>query len=464
MMHGITACSETQVNEGVLSEQIATSLQAMTPLLDEGIESKSLSVIHQLTVPDKSWSVHDVAIKHTKQRTVDAALEVKWRREEDKFPESQVSSYAHLLCKSGANHRQWLPVFVLSKTHYQLGVAFGAIGNRWAYSEIYNFSRIFSPDYADDILHILRFARTFLRAAVYHHTYPDEEVAHLVDKNGQVLITTPSVLGSRVLEGDSPDNRRMVLKLYANRHSAEQALAKHVNISEILKYTMNAELKEGCGSDGMCAIMDVYNTPTSYVTFDHLIDLVRQVKTLHESHYVHGDLRLPNIVFCSNGTTLLIDFDWSGKFKTIFFPAHVRKASFGKLAQRFITAKCPMASRFDWVCLADIFLSLGFRQAAKAAALGEADRTCYELELERQINDRAGSGLNALLYPNEDDLFLPPLDLGQLGVSYYMKRQKAKKAVDGASLASFAADRRIVRKRDSNRRRATGSTKRRKRC
>jgi hypothetical protein len=57
---------------------------------------------------------------------VDAAIEVKWNQEKDKFPESQAAAYACLISKTKANQVQWIPVFVLLKSHRKIGVAFGS--------------------------------------------------------------------------------------------------------------------------------------------------------------------------------------------------------------------------------------------------------------------------------------------------------------------------------------------------
>ena len=131
---------------------------------------------------------------------ISPAMEVKWSREKDKFPESQATAYAHLFLMSGCIYASWLPVFVLSKGHFQCGIEFGAIGNRWAYTEIADYSSDVSPENDDDIIHMLRLAQFFVRAANFHRTNAVPEIPHLVDKNGEVLIKFPKAIGSRVLE------------------------------------------------------------------------------------------------------------------------------------------------------------------------------------------------------------------------------------------------------------------------
>lgn len=44
----------------------------------------------------------------------------------------------------------------------------------------------------------------------------------------------------------------------------------------------------------------------------HIISLVETVKLLHDKKCVHGDIRASNVVFGSDGSATLIDFDWAG--------------------------------------------------------------------------------------------------------------------------------------------------------
>ena len=51
-------------------------------------------------------------------------------------------------------------------------------------------------------------------------------------------------------------------------------------------------------------------------------DIRELVEDFHRKGLVHGDLRLPNFIFTKDGPRrmLLIDFDWGGKEKEVFFP------------------------------------------------------------------------------------------------------------------------------------------------
>ena len=407
MLSDIAECEENEMNEGELSGKIAKALQA---LLQDNVR-----VVHQFKVPGTAFTI-DVAICRTTGDAVDAALEVKWSREKDKFPESQASAYAYSVSTSRTDYISWLPVFVLSQNHYQIGVAFGSIANRWAYSEIFSCSRQFSPDNNEDVAHILRLTRFVVEAADYHRTYQEDRVPLLVATNGEPLLAHPRPIGNRVLQGWSLSNTKKVLKLYASRTAAEQALSKQKAISEILGYDMSAELKEGCDPQGLCSIVDDYHCPSLDITIKHLIDLVRQIKLLQENRFIHGDLRVPNILFCEKDRAILIDFDWSGRFGAVSFPVLVRRESFGPQAQLHVAPNLCIPPDFDWLCLADILCSLGFQRAARAAALGRADSVCLELQ---QLGDSSDvkSALARLLAPVNPS---PRLDLGGLGLRYYL--------------------------------------------
>jgi len=55
---------------------------------------------------------------------------------------------------------------------------------------------------------------------------------------------------------------------------------------------------------------------------EHIRQLREAVQLLHEEDYVHGDIRLPNVLITSTGLKL-IDFDWCGKEGTARYPADI---------------------------------------------------------------------------------------------------------------------------------------------
>ena len=439
MLSEMSACDETKVQESVLSNHIASSFQALMPMMDTSVESKSVRISHQTTVPDGSARAIDITIKDSTQDrlSVHALLEIKWSRLKNKFPESQASYYACLFTSCGANRARWLPVLVLSKTHYQIGVAFDGIDSRWAYAEIASISRTFTPENDDDVIHMLRFAQFFVKAAIYHQVHSPELVLNLVDKKGENLICFQTVLGCRVLQGISSNRNRKVLKFYATVAAAEKALAKQNAISKILDYDVTAELKDGCDPDGFCAIIEDYHFPTSNITIDHFLDLVRQIQALQNSYYAHGDLRLPNIVFCKDGRAILIDFEWSGEIGKTAFPAGARSDAFGRRAERHVAAGHPIGPLFDWLCLADILEALGCRRAAEAAGTGNAADAAAELVRLRTAWD--GRDLHALLHP-EPLQPLPRLDLRCIGLQYYEKNLLTKaRGKSGGSVSAVSS-------------------------
>ena len=60
-----------------------------------------------------------------------------------------------------------------------------------------------------------------------------------------------------------------------------------------------------------------------------LINNIRDVlKQLHQSNYVHGDLRDVNIIVSRSDETkfMLIDFDWAGKIGEVRYPPRVNRS------------------------------------------------------------------------------------------------------------------------------------------
>ena len=127
-----------EFHEGVLSSQIARTVSKIAADFDN-----SLEVVHQLYSPDKSSSHIDIAILDALSDAIQphSLLEINWTYEINEFPENEVTAFARLLQSNTALKRLWIPVFVLSKTHFRISVAFYGVGFRWgfrwAYSEIF---------------------------------------------------------------------------------------------------------------------------------------------------------------------------------------------------------------------------------------------------------------------------------------------------------------------------------------
>eukprot|EP00291_Cryptomonas_curvata_P006033 CAMPEP_0172178592 /NCGR_PEP_ID=MMETSP1050-20130122/16129_1 /TAXON_ID=233186 /ORGANISM="Cryptomonas curvata, Strain CCAP979/52" /LENGTH=504 /DNA_ID=CAMNT_0012851343 /DNA_START=67 /DNA_END=1581 /DNA_ORIENTATION=+ len=427
LLDQMRSCQESKLNKAVFSGFIANSLQQLIPTFDaDGTRQNSMVVLHQTCVPDdSSWSV-DISIMDglKTQSSVHAMLEVRWKFEEEKFPQSQGSAYAPLFVNSGSCIHRWLPVFVLSKDHFQFGVAFDGINSRWAYSEICHFicpRRNFTPTSSDDVLSILQFAQFFAETAIYHLEFKnDVPEPHIVDKFGEVIILHPSVVFGRVLHGFSILGESKILKLYADLNSARAALAKQEAIQKILKYGNKAELKEGCDPRGMFAVLHEYCVSTPSITLEHVEELARQVDILHKEHFVHGDIRLPNIMFSEDQAVTLIDFEWSGRVGEAVFPAGARVSAFGPTARNFVRPGEAIHPLFDWMCLADLLDTMQLYAAAAAARKALVNTVIAEIKAQR--ND--GIDLFSLLHPGPQNLDLQ-FDLSTLGIPFYLKRRSA---------------------------------------
>ena len=61
-------------------------------------------------------------------------------------------------------------------------------------------------------------------------------------------------------------------------------------------------------------------------------DIGKLVEDFHQGDLVHGDMRLANFIFTKDSPCrmLLVDYDWGGKAKEVYFPR-------GELAKEFYT-------------------------------------------------------------------------------------------------------------------------------
>jgi hypothetical protein len=376
------SCNHQKSYEGCLSGVVSAIIQKlMTRFVIGNNELENLEVVHQTYVPQKTSASADITIMDccsSKDKVViHSIMELKWDYDLSQFPESQACAYASWFSSAGSLIHSWVPTFVLTKSHYQIGVAFKSFGNHWGFSEIETYSTGV-PFGANDVIPLLRFAKFFCCAAQRHRSFPTAlrgAALSFVNNTGQTKFEYNRWVGARVL-GDTFSNK--VIKFYPSLQAAQSALQKQKEIRTVLGYTENSELIEGCGG-GMCAIIDDL-IEEEQVTYNHLIDLTTQVALLHEKRFVHGDLRLQNIMFLKDGTVKLIDFDWSGAVGVAMFPDNVNISAFDSRALSFsITGGQRIPKNFDWHCLADIFEKAGLPLAVQAAVACNKDAVIRQL-------------------------------------------------------------------------------------
>ena len=364
LLSRMSNCDGREVNEAVLSGIVASTYQILLHRFGEA-ESTKVCCEHQLCVPSAPQATSSVDIAFTnsldayyKQKPLlHSILEVEWDFFENRFPEIQGTASARLFFEAGSLPRCWVPIFVLSKTHFRFGVAFQLHDARWAYSEIHDFRKgvYFSPGESADVLALCRFSLFMVKSAAYHQSYAGTEDQHLlVDINGsKIFKENIEIIDDRVLKGTAPDDSEKILKFYADRGSAEKAIDNQRKLESALEIETKAELIVGCG-DGMCAVMNPYLAFGSKVTKNHIKKLIEIVSILYDKQLLFGDLRLQNIIFGPNDAVNLIDFDWAGSFGVAKFPATVNSAVFGMSAISSIVPNRSIPAEFDWLCLSDI--------------------------------------------------------------------------------------------------------------
>jgi hypothetical protein len=405
-----------EMHEGALSSIISNTLQKLTPFLNPP-SSLSLAAVHQVYVPDKTGVRADIAILDTEHDgiSVHSLLEIKWVKEDAKFPEIEAASCSSRFFSAGASKLTWMPIFVISRTHFQIGVAFDGIQDRWAYSEIFEYKKDLSFD-ENDVLHLLRFLQYLLISAEHHRSYKlvvSEQC--LADKAGNIIIRRPRVIGDRVLRGlDGSDGKsHKVFKFYANRTDAEDALRRQKDVFASLDLTCVAELKEGCSIDGVHAVVDDFHSSLASITNGHLKNLACIIHKLSEKGMVHGDLRLPNIRFGERDKVSLIDYEWAGPKGKTSFPMNVCKKSFGSQAARQIRNGMPIPDDFDWHCLFDILWDMRCKSAAARALTYDLEGVLNQLDVETKSSGHEVRNIQ----PDVDS----DLNLRRLGFLFYTK-------------------------------------------
>ena len=292
----MSECHEGKVQEEVLSGLIAGCLQNLVKELEK--EKNSLHVLHQTYAPIKPYGRVDISIVNVSEPEIyqiHSICEVKWFPEADFFPEVQACASARKFYEAKCLKHQWIPILVLTKSSYQLGIGFEGFGPRWAFSEIFECLNDF-PFRAtsnNDILQLLHFVDFFVMSANFHRAYQLEKIdsCSFVNQAGHIVLESPEVLADRVLL--SRDNGT-TFKFYENRKAAVDAIVRQNIALQFLGTVHEAhpKLVEGCGAgtlNGICAVLDDYVNalPDEKVTYDHLITLTEMVARLHENKWVH---------------------------------------------------------------------------------------------------------------------------------------------------------------------------------
>ena len=409
LLSRMSCIESSEVHEAVLSGTVASTYQLLLQRFGEGGNTK-LCFEHQTCVPlhTKAACSVDIAVTnsfdvgHMGKPMFHAIIEVEWDYFENRFPEIQAAACAGMLYEAESLRHPWIPIFVLSKTHFRFGVAFQLCHERWVYSEIHEFRNRgpFMPTNPADVLMLCRFYLFLVKSAAYHQSFVGTaDQCLLVDQTGsKILEGDVAVIADRNMRGNILGGSQKILKFYEGRRSADNAIANQVKIESALAVETHAELILGCG-DGMCAVRNPYINNVSRITKNHLKKLTMIVSTLYSKGLLDGDRRLQNIRFGLADTVSLIDFDWAGSFHEVKFPMNVFKPSFGKTAASWINPGRKICSHFDWLCLADILLMASptaENLARDAAALNESavlmeidsftsqelERISRELELE----------------------------------------------------------------------------------
>ena len=417
-------CDNAVHDEGVLSNAISLALSELVPIISKALGGREWNVLHQYFTGDKSRYRVDIAVLDRQRDTVHAIVEVKWNSSE--FPESEATAYSRCFFIDESNPHNWLPVFAISKIHMALGVAFDGIADRWVYSEI---SRNSYP-LKIDLLAYMKFVWFIVVSAGLHAEYGGEKFgrSELRDKSGNLMISNPIVIGRRVLLGL---NEKKVLKLYANRREADKALANQIVMQTILGVKTLAKVHDGCCAGGICAIVDDYIKHTEVVTFEHMKNLAKQVDKLFKAGYVHGDLRLPNILFLDDGCVRLIDFDWSGSIDAAHFPVCPNIELFKTHSKSKVSSVGRIAYNFDWCCLADLLECISCPDAVDAALAMNVDGIIAALsETEKERKQCTN------LFPPSAARQVQVLDLSCIGITFYRKATKKRTGSESASASS----------------------------
>ena len=159
--------------EGCLSGVVSAIFQKlMTKFASNCCALTNLEVVHQTYVPLKTSSSADITImdccSSDENVTIHSIMEVTWEIDDSQFPESQACAYASWFNSVGSYNHTWLPTFVLTKTHYQIGVAIKSIQNHWGFSEIAMYSKDDVPFRVEDVDPLLRFAVVGLHSIIDH--------------------------------------------------------------------------------------------------------------------------------------------------------------------------------------------------------------------------------------------------------------------------------------------------------
>ncbi len=181
----------------------------------------------------------------------------------------------------------------------------------------------------------------------------------------------------------------------------------------------------------MHAVLDDFHLSWHRITDKQLIQLTRKVDTLYKASWVHGDLRLANIIFCFDNVTAINDWEWAGPVGTTRFPLNVNKGVFGRLASSHVSAGGLIPPDFDFLCLSDLLEDLKCFTAAAQAYVCNAQGVIDKLSCLDPDGEEDMRCILALLLVRPGTL-----DLCCLGLRFYNTRKtlsKGSRKGDGGS-------------------------------
>jgi hypothetical protein len=176
VLSSMSSCDDIDVKEGVLSNRVAIALFRCFQLMyseNSDDDTESWYIMNQMMDPGGTDCAIDIAVcTRDVPPYLDAVMEMKWNRERDKFPAGQAAACAALFSKSLPEYTSWMPVFAMSKSHCEFGVAFAGVGRRWAYTEIDDVAITVSPKNSESIIQMYKIVQFLIRACKYHRNCP----------------------------------------------------------------------------------------------------------------------------------------------------------------------------------------------------------------------------------------------------------------------------------------------------
>jgi serine/threonine protein kinase len=232
------------------------------------------------------------------------------------------------------------------------------------------------------------------------------------------LLENFKVLGDRVL-GGTQDGNPKVLKFFGSIEAAEKAMERQTELKDCIGKSPGMQLCKGCGArNALCAVLYDKVQSQRHIEHSHLKDLTEKVAAIYAKGFVHGDLRPQNILPCADGTVTLIDLEWAGRHGAAEFPLNLNIKAFGEKARRTANPQEKIDPKFDWLCLADIFLRVGCDYAALAALRMDKKEVVAALDAHRRLPQSIDFS-EALGYLESPPKFLNLSALDQRVSNYY---------------------------------------------